>query len=200
LGVIDALAPGDLVWIYEAQSGPTEEREEEGVTRRVRCRRGLKEIDLAVHERLLEAFIASSDAGLAARLAEPVQPGGFGPGGEGAPHRTLKEKIAADPSGVLGEADLRHVATELWFPTGDRIDVVLEDRYGRLVAVEVEVDCGPDEVCGPLQCMKYRGLLAYRFGRDPLEIRMVLAAHSVHSAVRERCSRFDIQIVAVSRA
>lgn len=273
LAVIKDLAQGDLVWIYEAKSGPTEERQEESVTWRIRCRRGkmgviglvqaiepakqlagskeeryvgrppiwwhyhaatrpfntagflpmeeavlllghkpgwnlhgygggsgLKEIGLAAHERLLKAFLASSDADLATRLARPLPPGGFGPGGEGAPHLALKERIAADPSGVLGEPGLRHVATELRYPTGDRIDVVLKDRYGRLVAVEVEVDCGAEEVCGPLQCMKYRGLLAYRFGRDPLEVRMLLVAHSVHPAVRDKCKRFEIEVVEVSRA
>jgi hypothetical protein len=161
---------------------------------------GLKEIGLAAHERLLKAFLSSSDADLATRLARPLPPGGFGPGGEGAPHLALKERIAADPSGVLGEPGLRHVVTELRYPTGDRIDVVLKDRYGRLVTVEVEVDCGAEEVCGPLQCMKYRGLLAYRFGRDPLEVRMLLVAHSVHPAVRDKCKRFEIDVVEVSRA
>lgn len=272
LDVIRALEPGDMLWIYEAQSGPTEERQEGGVIRRVRCRRGrmgviglvvaterareeagsrteqyvgrtgiwwryhaatrpfntagfipmseavlllghkpgwnlhgygggtgLKEIGLAAHERLLKAFLASSDADLATRLARPLRPSGFGLGGEGAPHLALKERIAADPAGVLGEPGLRHVATELKYPTGDKIDVVLQDRYGRLVAVEVEVDCGAEEVCGPLQCRKYRGLLAYRFGRDPLEVRMLLAAHSVHPAVQEKCRRFEIEVVEVSR-
>ena len=159
---------------------------------------GLKEIGRTAHDRLLAAFVAASDSDVAVRLAEPVKTT-FGPGGEGTPHLALKEKIATDPAGVLGELGLRHVATELWFPTGDRIDVVLEDSYGRLVAVEVEVDCGAEEVCGPLQCMKYRGLLAYRFGRDPLEVRMLLAAHNVHPAVREKCRRFEIQVVEVNR-
>lgn len=272
LAVIKDLSQGDLVWIYEAKSGPIEEREEEGVTRRVRCRRGrmgviglvvateppqeaagsraeqyvgrtgiwwryhaatrpfntagfipmseavlllghkpafnfhgygggsgLKEIGLAAHERLLKAFLASSDADLATRLARPLPPGGFRPGGEGAPHLALKKRIAADPAGVLGEPGLCHVATELKYPTGDKIDVVLKDRYGRLVAVEVEVDCGAEEVCGPFQCMKYRGLLAYRFDRDLLEVRMLLAAHSVHPAVQEKCKRFEIEVVEVSR-
>lgn len=271
LDAIQDLSPGDLVWIYESQSGPTEERRDEGIRRRIRCRRGrmgviglveaaeppkelagsraeqyvgrsgiwwryhaatrpvntagfismedavvllgydpgynfrgygrgagLKEIDRATHERLLQAFVAASDTDVAGRLAQPVHPG-FGPGGEGEPHLALKERIADDPAGVLGEPGLRHVATELWFPTGDRIDVVLKDAYGRLVAVEVEVDCAADEVCGPLQCMKYRGLLAYRFNRDPLEVRMLLAAHSVHPAVQAKCNRFEIEVVEVSR-
>lgn len=35
-------------------------------------------------------------------------------------------------------------------PTGDKIDVVRKDRFGRFVVVEV--DCGPSETAGPLQC------------------------------------------------
>ena len=156
---------------------------------------GISEIDAAAHARLLDAFVASSGADLAARRAQSSGRAFGGPGGEGEPHREMKERIAADPAIVLREPGLRHVETEMRFATGDRADVVLEDRFGRLVAVEVEVDCGPDEVCGPLQCMKYRGLLAYRFGRDPREVRMVLAARSVHPDVRQRCRRYEIEVV-----
>ena len=142
----------------------------------------------------MHSFVASSDIEISTRLARPLHPQ-FGPGGEGPAHLALKERIAADPAGALGEPGLRHVATELWFPTADRVDIVLEDRFGRLIAVEVEVDCGADEVCGPLQCMKYRGLLAYRFDRDPLEVRMLLAAHTVHPVIRQKCARFGIEVV-----
>jgi hypothetical protein len=159
---------------------------------------GLKQIDRTAHERLLRAFVASSDTDVASHLARPFQ-GSFGPGGEGPDHLALKQRIAADPAVVLGETGLRLVATEMPFPTGDRIDVVLEDQYGRLVAVEVEVDCAADEVIGPLQCMKYRALLAYRFERDPLEVRMILAAHAVHAVVRAKCSRFEISVIEVTR-
>jgi hypothetical protein len=155
---------------------------------------GIREIDGAAHARLLDAFVASSDADLAAQMAQPTGRSFGGLGGEGAAHRELKLRIEADPAGALGEPDLRHVETEMEFATGDRVDVVLEDRVGRLVAVEVELDCGPNEVCGPLQCMKYRGLLAYRFGRDPREVRMVLAVRSAHPDLRERCRRYEIEV------
>jgi hypothetical protein len=75
---------------------------------------------------------------------------------------------------------------------------VLEDHHGRLVAVEVEVNCDASEVCGPLQCMKYRALLAYRFERDLREVRMILAAHSVHSDVRAKCGRYEIQPIEIA--
>jgi len=272
LHVIEKLSPGDLIWIYEAATGPTkEERDGSGNTKRIRSRRGkmgvvglvealeppkqlagseaetyvgrpeiwwkyhaatrpvntagfiplseavvllghkpgwnlhgygggsgLKEIDSSAHQRLLAAYVSSSQSDLSTRLAR-LQRGVFGPGGEGPEHRALKEKIAAHPAATLGEAGLRLIKKEMQFPTGDRIDVVLEDQYGRLVAVEVEVDCASDEVIGPLQCMKYGALLAYRFDRDPLEVRKILAAHSVHQIVEEKCSRYEIEIVKVSR-
>jgi hypothetical protein len=140
----------------------------------------------------------SSRQGVSDRLARPLQRA-FGPGGEGPDHLALKERIAADPAGVLGEPGLRLVAMEMRFPTADRIDVVLEDCYGRLVAVEIEVNCDADEIIGPLQCMKYRSLLAYGFDRDPLEVRMILAAHHVHPSVREKCIRYEIKVAEVGR-
>jgi len=160
---------------------------------------GVVQISPSQHQRLLQAFVAASDVDLRARLREQPGHGYGGPGGEQEPHRTLKLRVAADPAAVLAEPGLRHVATELRFPTGDSIDVVLEDSLGRLVAVEIEVDCGRDEVCGPLQCMKYRGLVAYRFGRDPAEVRMVLAAYSVAPPVAERCTRYSIEVKVVPK-
>lgn len=159
---------------------------------------GLKQIGRDAHERLHEVFLASSRAKLSDQLARPMSGGGRGPGGEQAPHLALKKRIAADPAAVLEEPGLRLVEMEMSFPTGDRVDIVLEDHHGRLVAVEVEVDCDANEVCGPLQCMKYRSLLAYRFERDVREVRMILAAHSIHPAVREKSTRYEIQPVEIT--
>jgi hypothetical protein len=267
LHVIQDITPDDLVWVYEAATGPTEIRADLG-GQRVRRKRGrmgviglvevigypiepagsrkeeyvgrpgvwwryfaparpvntggfipmdqaaallghqstynfrgygggsgLKQIDASTHERLHSAYVGSSRSDLSARLQRPFAGGGRAPGGEQAPHRELKERIAADPAVVLGEPGLRLVSMEMQFPTGDRIDVVLEDRHGGLVAVEVEVHCSAEEVCGPLQCMKYRSLLAYRFDRDPREVRMLLAAHSVHPEVQKKCERYEIGVV-----
>jgi hypothetical protein len=162
---------------------------------------GIVRISEAVHAALLSAFTAASHTDLVEAVASTLRSGSTkgGGGGEGPVHRTLKERIAADPETVLQEKGLRHVKTEMPFPTGDRIDVVLEDGLGRPVAVEVEVDCDHNELCGPLQCMKYRGILAYWLGRDPREVRMVLAAHSVHRAVADRAARAGIEIILVER-
>jgi hypothetical protein len=273
LHVIQNLAPGDLVWIYEYGSGRPEERHgPTGGKIIVRCRpgrqgvialvkateapkeragsvptryvngseiwwryhagtrpmntggfiprreaavllghepgysfrgynggAGLREIGLSAHQRLLDAYIASSHRRVFMHPAAG-HPARFGPGGESAEHLALKNRIASNPAAVLREAGLRLIEKEMLFVTSDKIDVVLEDAYGRLVAVEVERDCGETETAGPLQCMKYRALLAYRFDRDPLEVRAILAAHSAHPVVRAKCARYEIEVVVVARS
>ena len=123
-----------------------------------------------------------------------------GPGGEGDAHRGLKERIAADPAAVLGEDGLSLYRVE--FPlncTGDRIDVVLRDNDKKFVAVEVEVKCDRSQLAGPLQCMKYRAMLAYFFRRPLKEVRCILAAHTIASEVSARCAAFDIETTMVAR-
>jgi RecB family endonuclease NucS len=105
----------------------------------------------------------------------------------------MKALIASDPAGVLGEPGLELVRVEYPFPTGDRIDVVLRDSAGRYVAVEIEPDCKADEVAGPLQCMKYRALLAYTLERPVDEVRSILFSRSIHGDVRLRCDRYAIE-------
>lgn len=132
------------------------------------------------------------------RIERNSRGGQFGGTGEGDVHRALKERIATDPSGVLGEPGL--TLEKLEFPfgcTGDRIDVLLRDQDKRYVAVEVEVDCDRNHLAGALQCMKYRAMLAYYFERPLREVRCVLAAHNIASEVSARCIAFDIETAVV---
>ena len=117
--------------------------------------------------------------------------------GEGPDHKALKEYIARDPARALGEEGIRTLEIEYTFPTGDRVDLILLDQNGRAVTVEVEVDCGEKELAGPLQCMKYRALLAYLLRRPVSEIRTLLAARSVVASIRERCEDYEIEVVEV---
>jgi hypothetical protein len=136
------------------------------------------------------------------RVEKNSREGQFGGTGvEGDVHRALKERIAADPSGVLGEPGL--TLQEIEFPfrcTGDRIDVLLRDQDKRYVAVEVEVDCDRKHLSGALQCMKYRAMLAYFFKRPLQEVRCILVAHDIASEVNTRCATYKIETVVVSRA
>lgn len=120
-------------------------------------------------------------------------------GGEGQEHLALKERVAKDPSGTLKEQGLEFVKMEEPFATGDKPDVVLQDCFGRFVAVEVEVDCYENEQAGPLQCMKYRALLAYECDRREEEIRSFLVAHSIHPKVQKKCHKFKIETKIVPR-
>ena len=159
---------------------------------------GLKKIPDEVFNRIREAFTASSRKGEEIRVALAMA-GGFGGGGEGPEHLALKKRIAADPARILNEPGLKLWNEEWLLPTMDRIDLVLKDSLDRFVAVEVEVDCGATEIAGPLQCMKYRAMLSYFFGRPVEEVRCVLAAHSIHADVRRRCTDHSIETKTVAR-
>jgi RecB family endonuclease NucS len=111
----------------------------------------------------------------------------------------LKQRIAADPSAVLGEDGLSLHKVEFPFITGDRIDVVLRDKDKKFVAVEVEVECDRNHLAGALQCMKYRAMLAYYFERPLEEVRCILVAHKIASEVNARCAAFEIETIMVAR-
>ena len=153
---------------------------------------GLKEVGEDLFDQLLAAYRKSDlDEDQHSAVRSRAVRGGPG-GGEGPAHKALKLAIAADPSS-LGEKGLELVKVEFGFPTGDRIDVLLCDRFGCYVAVEVEGDCDEFELAGPLQCMKYRALVAYFFERPEGEVRSILAAPSIHSKVSARLERYGVE-------
>jgi hypothetical protein len=272
--VIDRVAPGDLVFIYESKFGPTVLRQyADGTTKRLRCRQGregivalvevtskafeseesrpeqhadgstmwwrycaptqsansagflprvdaarllgfsdrypfrgfgdghsgLKWISEESYNDIRNAYFASARATEGVYLDRAWR-AGFGGGGEGPEHLALKNRIAADPAGVLDEPGLCLWHIE-WndLPTGDRIDVVLRDALDRFVAVEVEVDCDASEMAGPLQCMKYRAMISYFFDHPIEEVRSLLVAHSIDPDVRKRCTKYKIEARTVAR-
>jgi len=160
---------------------------------------GVKQIAPELFERIVGIFKASSETLDEERLASRVGHVTLGGAGEGAEHRMLKERIAADPAGVLGEPGLKFWRLEWLLPTADRVDIVLKDRFGRFVAVEVEVECESDEVIGPLQCMKYRAMIGYVFERPMEEVRSMLVAHAIHKVVVDRCANYQIETHCVAR-
>lgn len=160
---------------------------------------GVKQISSELFESIVSVYRASSEAADEERIASRIGHPTLGGIGEGPDHRALKERIAADPAGVLGEEGLRLWRMEWLLPTADRVDVVLKDRFGRFVAVEVEVDCGVNEVIGPLQSMKYRAMISYVFERPLEEVRSMLVAHSIHQVVADRCANNQIESHCVPR-
>jgi hypothetical protein len=136
---------------------------------------GVKQLTARQFTTLRKMYEESADSEDRKRIENNNRGGQFGgQGGEGEEHRALKERIAANPSEVMGEDGLSLFKIEFPFGcTGDRIDVVLRDKDRKFVAVEVEVECDPNHLAGALQCMKYRAMLAYYFERPLAEVRCV---------------------------
>jgi hypothetical protein len=162
---------------------------------------GVKQLTARQFTTLRKMYEESADSEDRKRIENNNRGGQFGgQGGEGEAHRTLKERIAANPCEVLGEDGLSLFKIEFPFGcTGDRIDVVLRDKDRKFVAVEVEVECDPNHLAGALQCMKYRAMLAYYFERPLAEVRCILVAHKIAPGVNARCGAFEIETMMVAR-
>lgn len=158
---------------------------------------GLMEVQADVHRELLHEFVSSRKLvdELLLRTAErTAQTRRYG-AGESQLHKDIKEKVATQPELVFGEEGLTLVEKEFCFgATGDRIDVLLRDRFGRYVAVEVEPDCGENHLSGPLQCMKYRALIAFYFTYRVEEVRCALVAPSIHESVEKKALSYGIEV------
>ena len=120
--------------------------------------------------------------------------GGIGGSGEGELHKFIKEKIAENPSDVLNEEGLELIKMEYEFKTNDRVDVLLIDRFGRYVVVEVEPECVNGNDIGSFQCMKYRSLMAFQTNRKNDEIRAILAAPIVSQEIIEKAKKYKIEV------
>jgi hypothetical protein len=162
---------------------------------------GIKQLSSQQFTTLRKMYEESADREDVRRIESNTRGGQFGGiGGEGDVHRKLKERIAADPSELLGEDGLTLFKIEFPFGcTGDRIDVVLRDKDQKFVAVEVEVECDPNHLAGALQCMKYRAMLAYYFERPLAEVRCILVAHKIALEVKARCDAYEIETMMVAR-
>jgi hypothetical protein len=121
----------------------------------------------------------------------------WGGGGEGPEHEALKKAVCARPASLLGEAGLKSIDLEYSFPTGDTADVILRDRFARYVAVEVEVDVRPGDLCGLLQAVKYRHMYAVMCKRPPEEIRAFLVAHTIAKDIKELCAEYGVEVFEV---
>ena len=166
-----------------------------------RLNSGLQELNEAQFQQMKEDFLASQPTAQDALMKAASAPfSGYGAGDEGPVHKKLKLSVASNPAAVLGEEGLRCVRIEAPFATKDRVDVVLQDRYGRYVMVEIEVDCGPNELAGPLQCIKYRAMWAYLENRPVEEVRTMLVAHSMDRNLMQRVRSAGVECVIVPRS
>jgi len=123
--------------------------------------------------------------------------GSYGGTGEGELHKKIKEAIANNPSNVLNEDGLTLIKIEFTFKTNDRVDVLLIDKFGRYVVVEVEPECLNDNDTGCFQCMKYRSLMAFQANRKIDEVRAILAAPIISKEIRKKANNYNIEVCIV---
>lgn len=157
---------------------------------------GLKKLTPEEFEQLLRLYKESTPTEARVPLGRSPTPRA-GPGVEGPEHRALKEYVAAHPSVVLGEPDATTLAVERDFPTGDRADVVLRDRFGRFVGLEVEVAVPPGDIIGALQAVKYRRMLEVVTGAKQDDGRAVLVAYSIAHDVQMLCQQYGVQCIEI---
>jgi hypothetical protein len=117
----------------------------------------------------------------------------YGPKGEGAQHRALKEWCAQNPQALgLGEV-VDPGKTEYEFgKTGDRADVVFELPDGGWAVVEVETDFAEP---GAHQALKYKVLMCAQDGLPITsdKVQGWLVAHQVPPTVRTFCKAYDLR-------
>ena len=113
----------------------------------------------------------------------------YGPGGEGEPHRVLKQLIADQPE-RLGLGRGRCAVVERRFVTGDRVDVSIELANGEHCVVEIEVE-GESTSIGAHQALKYRALRAGQLD-STVPPHACLVAYSIPQHVKDFCKRHDV--------
>jgi len=159
---------------------------------------GLKKIPKEQFLEIRKAFRAGlpSPTRKPARVKIPHDP----PSGiESKEHLLLKEYVAAHPKEVLNEDDAIHKFTEYPFCTGDQADVVLEDAYGRVIGVEVEVSVDMQDLAGVLQAIKYRYMLEVEQKRVMGDSRALLVAYEVSQDAKRLCSEYNVEVAEVTK-
>lgn len=157
---------------------------------------GLKRLTAPEFDAIVNAFReGEKTAERGTRSGHP----GVDAAGESNAHRILKEYVASDPAGVLDENGLETQAVEFEFPSHDRADIYLHDRFGRVIGVEVEVDVGPNDIVGPLQALKYRTMLEFLANRKANEGRAFLIAYSIDAAIAKKCNEYGIECFEFTR-
>jgi RecB family endonuclease NucS len=113
-----------------------------------------------------------------------------------AEHKALQEAVATTPERFFGPG-FRLIAKEYPLPTNDRVDVLLADQQGNLVAVEVETYPVEGEIAGVLQALKYPVMCAAERDMDLARARGVLIACELPSSLKGMCRRYGIETIEV---
>lgn len=136
-------------------------------------------------------------------IAAPIVPnnngGEYGFGEESEAHLKLKEFIAANPDKALGEPGLKTIQVEYPFPTGDRADIYLQDKFGRPIGLEIELSQDENHFEGALQAIKYRFMLAMVTGVPYNETRAILVAYKLSTRLIEICEKYEVECHVIER-
>jgi len=114
-------------------------------------------------------------------------------------HRELKHYVAENPSAVLKEDGLLTIGIEYLFPTNDRADIVLKDKWGRIIGVEIELIVSDGDSAGPLQSVKYRRMLEWVFDRHPGDSRSFLVANKISKKIKDKCTKYGIEFFEIKQ-
>jgi hypothetical protein len=157
---------------------------------------GLKKLTKKQFDELLKIFNSNSNKKPRKKKVTTSTYGGLG--GESEEHKKLKNKIAKNPSKYLNEEGLKTIEVEYSFPSGDRADIVLKDKFGRIIGVEIEISQDENNHIGVLQAIKYRYMLAYMFSIDFKDTRSMLVAHSISNGLKKNCKGYEVECFEVS--
>lgn len=159
---------------------------------------GIKEIARTQGEKLIQLFNNDIENEISNLILKEknnhIRNNTYGGTGEGEMHKRIKISIQNNPELLLGEIGLKHIKTEYFFITSDRVDILLMDKFKRYVVVEVEPECINGNDIGSAQCMKYRSLMAYETNRKEYEIRAILATPIIDNDIASKSEAYDIQV------
>lgn len=114
-------------------------------------------------------------------------------GEESEDHKRLKEYVAANAEDVFQEEGIKYIDTEYIFPTNDKADILLEDKYGRIIGVEVEISVDEDNISGILQAIKYRYMAEVVRDKSPGDSRSVLVAFDISNEAQNLCKKYNVE-------
>jgi hypothetical protein len=158
---------------------------------------GLREIQAGEYWSLVEIFRSNAKTARGATLAVPEArpPRARGPGEEPSALRLLVDYVASDPALALREAGLETLSVDHELPAGESVDIVLEDRTGTFVSVQVER--GEDFLATIAHASVRRAMLELELGRSAGQSRAFVVAPSLPRGMRELCASYGVECFAI---
>lgn len=116
-------------------------------------------------------------------------------GGEGAAHKSLKLRVAKNPT-LIGLPANAKAHIEHPFVSGDRVDIKFDLPDGTFAVVEIETTI---PLPGAYQCIKYRALLEaeQQMPINSNQVKPILVAYSFDSATKDLARKYGITTCAL---